>query len=161
MVPRFVRFQKHAFIVLAAFSCFFWSASSGAAPTRGERTLLESINAVRQANGLAALRIDPRLERAARAHSRDMIRRGYFAHGPLTQRMVVFKVRGPTVGENLAWGIGSQARAPTVVANWLASPKHRANLLRPGFRRIGIGRIRGTFGGRQGAAVITADFAGR
>jgi uncharacterized protein YkwD len=161
MVPRFVRFHKHAFIVFVAFFWLFWSAPSGAAPTRGERTLLDAINSVRVANGLAGLRIDPRLERAARSHSRDMLRRGYFSHGAFTRRMVAFGVRGPSVGENLAWGAGAQARASTIVATWLASPEHRSNLLRRGFRRIGIGRIRGTFGGHPGAAVITADFAGR
>jgi hypothetical protein len=34
-------------------------------------------------------------------------------------------------------------------------------LLRPGFRRVGIGALRGTFSGVSGALVVTADFAGR
>jgi uncharacterized protein YkwD len=37
---------------------------------------------------------------------------------------------------------------------------HRANLLRPGFNRIGIGAARGTFHGLPDALVVTADFAG-
>lgn len=161
-MPPFVSLQKQALVAFVAFfGGLIWSAPSGAAPTRGEQTLIEAINSVRAANGLAKLRIDLRLERAARAHSRDMIRRGYFSHGAFARRMAAFHVRGPSVGENLAWSTGTQARASAVVAHWLASPTHRANVLRPGFRRIGIGRIRGTFGGRQGAAVVTADFAGR
>ena len=44
---------------------------------------------------------------------------------------------------------------------WLASPEHRANLLRPGYARIGIGLVRGSFLGNGGATVVTADFAGR
>jgi uncharacterized protein YkwD len=138
-----------------------WSATSGAALTRSELTLLSTVNHVRAANGLAPLRIDPQLQRAARAHSSDMIRRGYFAHGPVAQRLSAFGVRGPNVGENLAWGTGALARASAIVSQWLASPPHRANLLRPGFRRIGIGRVSGRFAGQHGAAVVTADFAGR
>jgi hypothetical protein len=34
-------------------------------------------------------------------------------------------------------------------------------LLRPGFRRVGIGISLGTFAGHGGATVVTADFAGR
>jgi uncharacterized protein YkwD len=47
-----------------------------------------------------------------------------------------------------------------VLRAWLASPEHRANLLRPGFTRIGIGDLVGGFGGRDSAHVVTADFAG-
>ena len=42
----------------------------------------------------------------------------------------------------------------------MASPGHRANLLRPGWKRIGIGSRTGTFLGYGGATVVTADFAG-
>ena len=42
----------------------------------------------------------------------------------------------------------------------MSSPGHRANLLRPGFRRIGIGALVGRFSGYSGATVVTADFAG-
>jgi uncharacterized protein YkwD len=41
---------------------------------------------------------------------------------------------------------------------WLASPGHRANLLRPGFRRLGLGIATGSFPGQAGATVVTADF---
>ena len=49
----------------------------------------------------------------------------------------------------------------TVISEWLRSPEHRANLLRPGFTRIGIGATQGSFLGNAGAVVLTADFAGR
>ena len=63
-------------------------------------------------------------------------------------------------GENLAWGVGSRATARAIVRSWLASPGHRANLLRPSWERIGIGSRTGTFLGYAGATVVTADFAG-
>jgi uncharacterized protein YkwD len=119
------------------------------------------MNEVRATHGLPALRLDERLGRAARAHSLDMLHHNYFAHGNFGSRMHSFGVQGRVTGENLAWGTGSAARSRVIVAEWLASPPHRANLLRPGFRRVGVGAVVGSFAGYSRAAVVTADFAGR
>jgi uncharacterized protein YkwD len=127
--------------------------------TGSEASLLNTMNAVRQAHGLPALRADFHLVRAARGHSADMMRRQYFAHGSVAGRVVAAGARGPVFGEDLAWATGITAN--WVVEHWLASPSHRAILLRPGFRRVGIGYAFGTFIGRGGAGVVTADFAGR
>jgi uncharacterized protein YkwD len=118
------------------------------------------VNAARSANALRPLRLDLTLRSAARSHSGEMLRRNYFAHGAFAARMATFHVRGHEAGENLAWGAGTYGRAGTIVAEWLASPEHRANLLKAGFTRIGIGLVRGTFLGTAGATVVTADFAG-
>lgn len=123
-----------------------------------EASLLQTMNGVRTSRGLAPLRVDIRLVRAARGHTADMIRRQYFAHGSVAGRALAAGARGPVFGEDLAWGVGVTAQ--WVVNQWLASPGHRAVLLRPGFRRVGIGISFGTFAGRGGAAVVTADFAG-
>jgi uncharacterized protein YkwD len=74
--------------------------------------------------------------------------------------MLQFDVVARTAGENLAWGSGAQGTAQALVAAWLASPPHRANLLAPSFRRAGIGEMVGRFQGVAGAHVVTADFAG-
>jgi uncharacterized protein YkwD len=123
-----------------------------------EASLVQTINSVRKSHGLAHLRVDIRLVRAARGHSTTMMRRQFFAHGSLAARARAQTARGPVFGENLAWGTG--VTATWVVNQWLASPSHRAVLLRPGFRRVGVGYSFGTFAGRGGAAVVTADFAG-
>jgi uncharacterized protein YkwD len=70
-------------------------------------------------------------------------------------------VRAPRLGENLAWGMGRRSRARAIVRMWLASPGHRRNLLDGGYRLVGVGALRGNFSGRQGALMITTDFAGR
>ena len=88
-----------------------------------------------------------------------MLRRNYFDHGAVDARLRSSGVRG-TMGENLAWGVGAEAHARFVVRRWLASPPHRANLLRRGFRRVGIASLRGAFAGFADARMITADFAG-
>jgi uncharacterized protein YkwD len=153
-------------LVFAAVSCALLTASGALAQSRSsaEINLLRAVNATRTAHGLRPVSLDARLTRAARAHSVEMLRGGYFAHGNLHGRMVAFRVRGPFVGENLAWGNGSYASPATVISEWLRSPEHRANLLRPGFARIGIGVVttsgQGTFLGTGGATVMTADFAG-
>jgi len=156
-------FGKQIVLVSLIFIPFsvFGSEAATAAPHGEELALLNEINRVRAAHSAPPLRIDRRLERAARAHSGDMLRRGYLSHGAFAQRLTGFGARGRAVGENLAWGVGSRASAQAIVAAWLASPPHRANLLRRGFRRVGVGRLVGTFAGNGGAAVVTADFAGR
>ena len=118
------------------------------------------MNDARRAHGLPPLRFDGRLHQAARAHSRDMVRRTYFAHGSVFDRLRRFRVRAPVLGENLAWGSGDLAQPSAIVRAWLESPPHRATLLRPGFRRVGVGAIAAQFLGIDGATVVTADFAG-
>lgn len=151
--------------VLLLFLLLCWGFS--AAPAAGgvlsapERSLLVEMNRTRAAHGLGPLRIDGALQRAARAHSRDMLRRNYFSHGAFGSRMQRFGVRGPVIAENIAAGSGVRGRARAIVAGWLSSPSHRASLLRPGFTRVGVASLAGTFQGMSRARVVTADFAGR
>ena len=119
------------------------------------------MNEARQGHGLVPLRIDSRLQRTARRHSSAMLRSDRFAHGAFATRIRRAGVRARRVGENLAWGVGALAQAHSIVNTWLASPEHRANLLRPGYRTVGVGERKGNFGGYAGAVVITTDFAGR
>jgi uncharacterized protein YkwD len=128
--------------------------------TRPETSLLRAMNEVRAQHGLRSLRVDTHLERAARSHSRAMLADGVFQHGAFGSRMLRFDVTGQLAGENLAWGTGDRGTAMGIVRAWLASPEHRANLLRPSFTRAGIGTVVGTFQGYRNADVVTADFAG-
>ncbi len=126
-----------------------------------EAAILREMNQTRGAHGLRPLALDPALLRAARFHSAAMLRGGFFAHGDFFSRIRRFGARGPAFGENLAWGTGRYASAQGFVSRWLASPGHRANLLRPGFRRVGVGAVTGSFQGYSGATLVTTDFAGR
>jgi uncharacterized protein YkwD len=150
-------------ILVAFLASFALLGPAAAAQARSlsssEASLLQTMNSARTSHRLAPLRVDVRLLRAARGHSADMLRRQYFAHGSVAGRALAQGARGPVFGEDLAWGTGVGAQ--WVVDQWLASPAHRAVLLRPGFRRVGIGIALGTFAGRGGAAIFTADFAGR
>jgi uncharacterized protein YkwD len=137
------------------------AATDATSQAQREASLVEVVNGVRSAHGLRPLAVDPTLRRVARRHSLTMLRRNDLAHGAFAARLAAVGARGPAFGENLAWGVGSQATARAIVRAWVASPSHRANLLRPGFRRIGIGSQIGDFAGHPGATVVTADFAGR
>lgn len=124
-------------------------------PTTGPRTVKAIrclVNRERRARGLAPLRIDPRLARAARGHARDMVHRRYFSHvapGNVTfvdrikRQRYTAGARRWVVGENLAWGTGKLATPAQIVRGWMRSAGHRANILSPSFREIGIGIARG------------------
>ena len=136
------------------------ATGTGIAVTSVEAALIDEVNRVRAVHGRAPLTLDPALQRAARAHSASMLRSGSFGHGALAARLRRFGARGPRLGENIAWGTGSTASAQSIVRMWLRSPGHRANLLRRGWRRIGVGAPAGTFRGMSAVRMVTADFAG-
>lgn len=143
------------------------AALAVATPAGGDAdaTLL-ALNNVRAAHRRAPLVADARLARAARAHSRDMVAHGYFAHvspSGTTLRSRVARTgwmrRRPlwAIAENLAWGTAELATPAAVVAAWMGSPGHRRNVLARELRVVGIGVAPGTpFAGS--GATYTADF---
>jgi uncharacterized protein YkwD len=155
--------RTHVFVAFVAVFCAIALVPAAGAATRTSAagSLLQAVNSTRTAHGLRPLKLDTTLVRAARSHSLTMLRSQVFSHGDFHGRMVAFHVAGPVAGENLAWGNGSYSKPTAIIREWLASPEHRANLLRPGWTRIGIGIVRGTFLGNGGSSVVTADFAGR
>lgn len=140
------------------------SSSGRCAPARGvlisrrsvlltKRRLLCLVNRARARFGLPRLRANRCLDRVARRHAGDMVRRRYFGHvtpngWDVGRRAVksgyVPRSRGWRVGENLAWGVARAARPSRVLRAWMHSPGHRRNLLNRRFRDIGIGVVRGT-----------------
>ncbi len=151
-------------VVLAVLCAVFLAAPAALAGnattvTPGERRVVDEINRVRAAHGVPALRLDDRLQRAAKAHSRDMMARGYIGHGEFGRRLSSYGVRNKLIGENVAWASGGRVRAGGIVAHWMTSGGHRANLLSRRFHRLGIGTAHGAFGGHRRAHVVTADFS--
>lgn len=145
----------------AVFVTLLLATTAGAAQlSQRESSLLTAVNRARAAHDLRPLAVDLRLVRIARSHSSTLLRRDVFTHGAFAARIRRSGARGPLFGENLAWGTG-RVSATSVVRSWLQSPGHRRNLLRAGFRRIGLGTATGRFAGHSGATVVTADFAGR
>ena len=109
-----------------------------------EGQFLDLLNADRVANGLPALVADQRLMDLARWRSEDMVARNYFSHdiGGLTIFQVLRdrQIRFRVAGENLADNDFDEARTvPIAEAMLMASPGHRANILRPEFDLVGVG----------------------
>ncbi len=144
------------------------AAPSAQASPAAERELIRLVNVARAKQGLAPVRAALPLTRAARAHSRDMGRHGYFAHSTRSTGASFMQriLRQPQTasfrrfGETIGWGAGASARPAAVLRSWMASPPHRATLLSRRFATIGVGIWHGSFAGHAGAAVYTADFAG-
>ena len=128
--------------------------SGGVSATPSELAVVRVMNSVRTSNGVPPLRVGRALTRAARSHSADMARRGYFDHGAFVRRLRAFGVQAPYIGENLASGT-QPLGAAAIVQMWIASPPHRQNLLDRSFRRVGVGEAGGL------TRLVTADFAGR
>jgi uncharacterized protein YkwD len=136
------------------------------------RATLCLVNAERRARGLRRLRSNRRLDRAALAHVRDMVSRGFFAHDSPSGATVGDRIRRTgylagsvawTVGENLAWGSGSRATARQIVDAWMGSPGHRANILNRSFNEVGVGIVIGAplARGMPAAATYNTDFGFR
>jgi uncharacterized protein YkwD len=127
------------------------------------------LNAQRAANGLPALHRNGRLAAAARSHSGDMARRHYFDHVSPTGSTLGSRIRAAgyargarswSGGETIAYATGEAATPAAIVALWMSSPPHRAEILDAGFRQVGIGVAVRTPAGERGATV-TADFGRR
>ncbi|MFR9805731.1 CAP domain-containing protein [Pseudonocardia sp. RS010] len=97
-------------------------------------------NRARAAAGCGALTIDPRITRAAQAHSDDMAIRGYFDHDSPDGRTFADRIAAaghPSPGaENIARG---QRTAQSVVEAWLDSPGHRRNIEDCSLATVGVG----------------------
>jgi uncharacterized protein YkwD len=113
-----------------------------------EAKMLELVNEERAKEGLKPLKADPELTEVARAHSKDMFAKGYFAHespdgkNPF-DRMKDANVTFLTAGENLALA----QTLGIAHTNLMNSPGHRANIMNPAFGRVGIGVMDGGFYG--------------
>ncbi|TCJ20307.1 CAP domain-containing protein [Rubrobacter taiwanensis] len=133
-----------------------------------EHRMLVLHNQARRNHGLRPLCIHPRLQRAARYHSRDMIQNNYFSHTSrngqsFQQRLKRFgyppnSCRASGVGENIAWGRGQQGWPGPIFQNWMNSSGHRANILARQFRHVGIGVAGGTYRGMNNVRMYTVDF---
>ncbi len=129
--------------------------------SNAEARMLRLHNKRRASRGLSRLCVHPALQRAARAHSQDMIQRDYFKHGDVGARLRHFGYNWRTYGENIAWGTGSRGAADPIFKGWMNSPAHRNNILNRGFREVGIGAARGNYKGSTNTTMWTADFGTR
>jgi hypothetical protein len=136
------------------------------------QTTICLLNRQRAAHGLPALQENALLTQASVGHSQEMVRLNYFEHTTPDGRSVGDRLRAvgyqrgfnASAGENIAYGVGAKASPAAIVGLWMNSPPHRADILRPAFKEIGIGIA---FGAPEvgpskqaKAATYTTDFGG-
>lgn len=121
-----------------------FTVSAPLSSPEAEAEMLRLLNQARAEAGEPPLAPDEALRGVARAYATDMFQRGYFAHvspegkDPF-DRIEEAGISYRAAGENLAL-------APTVNvahAGLMRSPGHRANILEPRYRRVGIGAVDG------------------
>lgn len=113
-----------------------------------EATTMCLVNQERARSNELPLRVDALLARAAQRHNNDMVEEDYFEHiapdgetpfdrvsasGYIPNSLV-----GYTIGENIAWGTLYLATPSSIVAAWIASPEHLANILDADYRDTAI-----------------------
>ena len=140
------------------------SANGVGSLDRAERKVIRIVNRIRVRQGLRRLKASRSLARAATVHTGDMLRRDFLSHASsdgtaMSDRVRRFAGRRDWIGESIAV-IPGRATARKAVRMWMNSPPHRAVLLSPSGRRIGIGKRRGKLGSAR-RAVFTADLASR
>ncbi|NOE27589.1 CAP domain-containing protein [Ruegeria sp. HKCCD6157] len=136
-----------------------------------EREMLELINQERTSRGLNPLQLETQLNDSSEDHSTWMLDTDTFSHtgsggSSATQRMqnAGFDLEGNwRTGENIAWQSergqpGISDDVAQLHQNLMNSPGHRANILNPDFKYIGIGIETGDMQGFD-AVMVTQNFA--
>jgi len=109
-----------------------------------EQEVARLVNIERQKAGLAPLTLSTELSKVARIKSQDMADKNYFSHtsptyGDPFAMMKSFGIKYGYAGENIAKGYNS---AESVMNGWMNSSGHRANILNPNFKTIGVGYVK-------------------
>jgi uncharacterized protein YkwD len=107
------------------------------------------VNQERARNGELPLQVSAQLAQAAEGHSAEMLEDDYFAHVSPGGETPLQRVEatgyipnsqvGYTLGENIAWGTLYMATPRSIVAAWIASPEHLANILNGTYKETAVG----------------------
>lgn len=119
-----------------------------------EQYLFNAANAERTERGLAPLRWDPALYRAAALHVREMTARESISHQYPGEADLAARAGG--AGAHFSFVAENVAMAPDAVrihVAWMRSPGHRENLLDPRADRVGISVL-----SRNGEIYAVEDF---
>lgn len=108
-------------------------------------------NEERQSQNLSTLSVNPILVKAAEQKAEDMATKGYFAHTSPEGKTPWYwleKVgyRYQYAGENLAINFTD---SKDVTNAWMASPTHRANIVKDKYTEVGTGIAVGIFEGKE------------
>ncbi|GMF11741.1 unnamed protein product [Phytophthora lilii] len=110
-------------------------------PDGFQQEMLDAVNKERTSRGLSKLCMNTKLQNAAQGHSNDMAEHNYMSHtgsdgSKMSQRIKAAGYDRTACGENVAAGHTS---VEEVMTAWMASKRHRENILRPKFTMFGCG----------------------
>jgi len=103
-----------------------------------QQQILDLVNIERGKGGLKPLTLSSYLNGTAQAWSQTMSNANNMYHSTLS-------FNGGYKGENIAHG---QTSANEVMTDWMNSPGHRANIMSPNFKQLGVGKV-GTYWTQQ------------
>lgn len=159
--------DSHAALLAPPGTCAH-DASLDLDPAAARSAMLCLVNYARARSGLAPLRLLKTLNLAGRAKLQADLSCGEFSHSPCGHpydSVFAGYLAGASsyrIGENLAWGTGDYGTPRQTLNSWLHSPEHRANLLTPQFRDLGVGYLPDqSFQGLQGATLWSQEFGAR
>ncbi|MEI6810893.1 MAG: CAP domain-containing protein [Candidatus Nomurabacteria bacterium] len=161
--PHF--FRELSIILILIVSIFLLGVSFGSSffihktvlgSSVASSVLVDLTNNSRIAYNEQPLTINTKLQHAAFLKGQDMSSLGYFAHESPTgvTPWYWFKQAGYTflyAGENLAINF---TESNDVESAWMASPKHKENILNTNFREIGISTVEGLYHGNPTTYVV-------
>ena len=144
------RFALAALVVPAAVGVAMTASPAEAAPAPTQSTQAQTVqadivrltNVERAAGGCSAVTANAPLTTAAVGHSTWMSRTGTFSHTGSAGS--TFEARAKAAGyarpsgENIAWGYRT---ATELVAAWMKSPGHRANIMNCKSAVVGVGVV--------------------
>lgn len=118
------------------------SSPKAAAPASGVAArIVQLVNAERSKVGCSPVTLNAVLTKAAQAHSADMAAHQNMSHtgsdgSSPGDRITRAGYIWSTYGENVAYGYATPEQ---VMAGWMSSPGHKANILNCSFKEIGVG----------------------
>lgn len=120
--------------------------------------IIDRTNIDRKQVGLSPLKENSALSYAAYLRAKDILDNQDFSHiasesGEIkAQRAVqIVGYRYSEIGENLAMGIDDPNE---VVAQWIASPEHKANIFSKSFNETGVAVLNGEFQGQKDDYIV-------
>jgi uncharacterized protein YkwD len=124
-------------------------------PSAGNSTVVDAttlclMNRIREAYRMRPLRRNGALASIASGQARDMVRGDYFGDQSLSGKSPLARIRASSyylvpsrvrllTAQNIGWGTGANATPDGIVNAWMHSPPHRAIILTPAYRDVGIG----------------------
>ena len=132
------RYVTGAVTMILLFSLFPATTASAAcySPTRKERSFVRKMNRARIENGHVPLKLDLEVSKVSKVHTRAMAKEASLYHtssAVLSRRVTNWVLLGENVG--VGGTVSSLHKA------FMDSPHHRANIMLPQFKYVGVGAV--------------------